>query len=124
MFSVAVVHHIMIAHSLPHEAFGPAQQLHGATYVVHAEFFSKLLTSASIVIDIGLASAALESVCKELNCQNLDTLPQFKSQITSTEFLAKYIHDRLLEEVKSHFSGRLKITLHESHVAYATYTED
>ena len=111
----------MIAHSLPSEAFGPAQKMHGATYVVDAEFQSKEVDKNNIVIDIGLAHEILKKTLSHLNYQNLDELPQFKGKLTTTEFLAKYIHDKISEEVTGKFIGNLKFTLGESHVAWASY---
>ena len=111
----------MIAHSFNHPGFGPAQKMHGATYVVDVSFFSKELNEMAVVIDIALAHEALEAVLASLNYQNLDELPQFKGQLTTTEFLAKYIHDVVKEKVMTEFSGSMKVTLGESHVAWASY---
>ncbi|WP_409286236.1 6-pyruvoyl trahydropterin synthase family protein [Pontibacter sp. G13] len=111
----------MIAHSLPSPTFGPAQQLHGATYVVDATFFSKELDQDNIVLDIGLAHEILKSVLDPLRYQNLDHLPQFEGKLTSTEFLAHYIHQQISAKVAETFSGSLKVTLGESHVAWAAY---
>ena len=121
MFTVKIRQHIMIAHSLKSPAFGPAQQLHGATYVVDAEFKSKKLDENNIVIDIDKATQVTKAVLSPLNYQNLDELPQFKGKLTTTEFLAHYIHQMIAKEVKAYFKGRLKITLGESHVAWAAY---
>ena len=121
MFTVKIRQHIMIAHSLKSPAFGPAQQLHGATYVVDAEFKSKKLDENNIVIDIDKATQVTKAVLSPLNYQNLDGLPQFKGKLTTTEFLAHYIHQMIAKEVKAYFKGRLKITLGESHVAWAAY---
>ncbi len=121
MYSVRVRKHIMIAHSLPHPAFGPAQRLHGATYVVDAEFFCERLNEQKVVIDIGMASELLEEVLAPLDYQNLDVLPQFAGQLTTTEFLAHYIYEQMRKRLGSIFSGRLRITLGESHVAWASY---
>ncbi len=123
MFSVSIRRHVMIAHSLPHPDFGPAQALHGATYVVDAEFFSPELNACNVVIDIGLADELLGKVLAPLAYQNLDEMPAFKGVLTTTEFLALYIHRRLSSMLckTQAFAGRLKITLHESHVAKASY---
>ncbi len=121
MYTVKIREHIMIAHSLPSEAFGPAQQLHGATYVVDAEFQTPDVDENNIVIDIGLATEVLKKVLTPLNYQNLDALPQFKDKLTTTEFLAKYVHDQIAAELKSQISANLKVTLGESHVAWASY---
>jgi len=124
MYSVRIRNHIMIAHSLKDKAFGPAQNMHGATYVVDAVFSSRELTKENIVIDIGLAHEVLKKVLKELDYQNLDELPQFKNKLTTTEFLARYIHDQLLEETRSLFTGVIEVILGESHVAWASYKGD
>jgi len=123
MYSVRIRRHIMIAHSLPSPAFGPAQRLHGATYVVDAEFFCKELDADNIVIDIALATDKLGEVLQPLEYQNLDELPQFAGQLTTTEFLCRYIQEQLSQAVGSAFTGSLKITLGESHVAWATYQQ-
>ncbi|MDN5202632.1 6-carboxytetrahydropterin synthase [Fulvivirgaceae bacterium BMA10] len=121
MYTVTIRDHIMIAHSLKNEAFGPAQKMHGATYVVDATFMSEQLNDANIVIDIALAHKVLKHVLSPLNYQNLDELPELKNELTTTEFLARYIHQKISEEVKVYFSGRLKVNLGESHVAWAGY---
>jgi len=121
MFFVTVRDHIMIAHSLRGKVFGPAQKLHGATYVVDAEFKSPELDPDNIVIDIGLATNVLKETLHPLNYQNLDDLPEFQNTVTTTEFLAQYIHGQIAGRVRAHFRGTLKITLLESHVAAAGY---
>ena len=121
MYSVSVRDHTMIAHSLPDPSFGPAANLHGATYVVDAEFRTGQLNSVSVVIDIGLAQECLRQVLKTLDFRNLDAEERFHGRITTTEFLAKYVHDELSRLVAHQFQGKLKITLHESHVAAASY---
>ncbi len=121
MFKVKIRDHIMIAHSLKSEAFGPAQQLHGATYVVDAEFGSAKLDENNIVIDIDIAHKVLKKVLEPLKYKNLDDLPRFKGKLTTTEFLAKYIHEEIEKETSGKFSGTLKVTLGESHVAWASY---
>jgi 6-pyruvoyltetrahydropterin/6-carboxytetrahydropterin synthase len=123
MYSVRIRKHMMIAHSLPSPAFGPAQNLHGATYVVDANFRTPELDENNIVIDIDLASRLLEKVLQPLNYQNLDDLPQFAGKLTTTEFLAAYIHGQLAKELVGSFSGDLEITLGESHVAWASYAK-
>jgi 6-pyruvoyl-tetrahydropterin synthase len=112
---------MMIAHSLRGEVFGPAQKMHGATYIVDAVFFSRCLDSDNIVIDIGIAHRALKDVLAPLNYKNLDELPEFRDQVTTTEFLAKYIHDELKDKTSSIFRGKIQVTLGESHVAWASY---
>lgn len=111
----------MIAHSLPDPAFGPAQQMHGATYVVDAEFQSQSLNQHAIVIDIGIAHEVLKKALAPLAYQNLDEIPEFKGKLTTTEFLAHHIHGTICGLVKDQFSGHLKVTLGESHVAWAAY---
>ena len=111
----------MIAHSLPHPFFGPAQNLHGATYVVDVTFKSEQLDEHNVVIDIGKAKSVTEEVLKPLSYQNLDELDIFKGQLTTTEFVAQYIHSQISEKVQSFFSGRIKIKLGETHDAWASY---
>ncbi|WP_375513552.1 6-pyruvoyl tetrahydropterin synthase family protein [uncultured Nostoc sp.] len=121
MFSVAVKDHIMIAHSFQGEIFGPAQKLHGATYIVTAEFKVAQLDKDGLVIDIGQAIAILKEVLEPLNYQNLDTLEQFKGVNTTTEHMAYYIHQQISKQVSSFFKGSLKVTLEESHIAWGSY---
>lgn len=121
MYSVRIREHVMIAHSLPREVFGPAQRMHGATYVVDAEFQCKEVNENNIVVDIGLATEVLRTVLLPLAYQNLDELPQFKDKLTTTEFLANYIHQQVAKAVAGFFTGKLKITLGESHVAWAGF---
>lgn len=127
MFSVTVRDHVMIAHSLPGEVFGPAQQLHGATYLVDATFRAPELDTDNIVIDIGLASRELAAVCSELTYRNLDDEPAFGGVVTSTEFLARAVADRLADRVLGlgvRGLAGLRVTLHESHVAWASYERE
>jgi len=121
MFTVKIRDHFMIAHSLPRKAFGPAQHMHGATYVVDAEFMSKDLDENSVVIDIGAASVLLKSILDPLNYQNLDEMHIFKGKLTTTEYLAYFIHQEIAKALASTFTGKLRITLGESHVAWASY---
>lgn len=121
MYSVTVRGHMMIAHSLPDPFFGPAQNMHGATYIVDATFYSPKLNEANVVIDIGLAHEHLNATLGQLNYQNLDELPEFANQLTTTEFLSKWIHAQLKDKLREAFSGRIKVTLGESHVAWASY---
>ncbi len=111
----------MIAHSLPHPGFGPAQNLHGATYVIDAEFFKEKLDEMNVVMDIGLAHQILNKVLQELNYQNLDNLGAFKNTLTTTEHIAYYIHQCMVQSLEGIFKGRLKVTLGESHEAWASY---
>ena len=122
MYKVGIKDHIMIAHSLKGDVFGPAQQMHGATYNVTAIFSSKTLTSDEIVIDIGRAHEVLKKVLQPLNYQNLDELNVFKGKVTTTEFIAKHIHDEVKKEIVNEFEGSIEIILDESHVAWASYS--
>ncbi|MEO6877553.1 MAG: 6-carboxytetrahydropterin synthase [Gemmatimonadaceae bacterium] len=124
MYTVTVRTHMMIAHSLPDPFFGPAAKMHGATYVVDLEFSSKTLNPQNVVIDIGAADEAARRVVGALNYQNLDELEIFKGKLTTTEFLAKHIHDAMRARLAGHFSGDLKVTLNESHVASAGYASE
>ena len=128
MFSVTVRDHMMIAHSLRGEAFGPAQRLHGATYVVDATFRRPALDPDNIVVDIGRATAELHAVLEELNYSNLDEEERFAGTNTSTEALAQVIADRLADRVYAGGLGEaarglagIAVTLHESHVAWASF---
>jgi 6-pyruvoyl-tetrahydropterin synthase len=121
MFSVTVRDHMMIAHSLRGEAFGPAQRLHGATYVVDATFRRATLDADGIVIDIGVAAGALRDVVGELSYRNLDDELDFAGMNTTTEELARVIADRLAGRVDGLGLDGLVVTLRESHVAWASY---
>jgi 6-pyruvoyl-tetrahydropterin synthase len=128
MYAVEVRDHIMMAHSLPGEVFGPAQALHGATYVVDVAFFRETLSSDGIVVDIGRAHEALKAALKPLNFANLDDLEQFKGVVTTTEFLCKHIFDQIAAAAHSGALGpgsqglqKIRVTLNESHVARAWY---
>ena len=128
MFSVTVRDHMMVAHSLRGQVFGPAQRLHGATYVVDATFRRAALDADGIVVDIGQAAEQLHQVVAELSYRNLDEEPAFAGLNTSTEALARVVADRLADRVKAGAMGDmareldgLVVTLHESHVAWASY---
>jgi len=128
LFTVEVRDHIMIAHSFSGAVFGPAQALHGATFVIDAAFIAETLDSNGIVIDIGRAHDALKAVAAALNYRNLDEAPEFKGSNTTTEFLTKHIFDQLAEQARAGALGRdgrelkaIRITLSESHVARAWY---
>jgi 6-pyruvoyltetrahydropterin/6-carboxytetrahydropterin synthase len=121
MYSLSVRDYIFIAHSLREDVFGPAQALHGTTYTVDAEFRKERLDEHNVVIDIGLATRILKEVLSQLNYKNLDEMKEFRSKTTTTEFLAKHIHDRIRIQIASFFKGSLKITLHESPVAWGSY---
>ena len=122
MFHVTIRDYVMIAHSLPAPAFGPAQQLHGATYVIDASFRRENLDQNQIVIDIALAHEVLKKVLAPLNYQNLDELPQFQGKLTTTEYLAFYVHQELGKALAGQFQGELEVRLGESHVAWAGYS--
>ncbi|NJC62957.1 6-carboxytetrahydropterin synthase [Planosporangium flavigriseum] len=128
MFSVTVRDHMMIAHSFRGEVFGPAQRLHGATYVVDAAFRRAELDADNLVVDIGLASQQLNDVLGQFTYRNLDDEAEFAGVNTSTEALAKVIADRLAERVHAGALGEgarglagIAVTLHESHIAWASY---
>jgi 6-pyruvoyl-tetrahydropterin synthase len=128
VFAVEVRDHIMIAHSFRGAVFGPAQALHGATFVVDAAFLADTLDGNGIVVDIGRAHEALKAVLKPLNYRNLDDLPEFKSKNTTTEFLTKHIFDELAKAARAGGLGRdgrelkaIRVTILESHVARACY---
>ena len=128
MFAVEVRDHIMIAHSFRGAVFGPAQALHGATFVIDAAFSAETLDDNGIVIDIGRAHEALKAVVAALNYRNLDDVPEFKGSNTTTEFLTKYVFERLAENARAGKLGRngrelkaIRVTLSESHVARAWY---
>ncbi len=128
MFAVEVRDHMMIAHSLPRPVFGPAQAMHGATFVVDAAFMTEDLDEDGLGVDIGLATTVLKETVAPLNYKNLDELDVFKGKITTTEVLAKHVFDQLRGRIQAGDLGsggarikRLKITLHESHVARAWY---
>ena len=131
MFVVEVRDHIMIAHSFRGAVFGPAQALHGATFVVDAAFMADALDGNGIVIDIGAAHEALKAALKPLNYKNLDDVPELKGANTTTEFLTKHIFDRLADAARAGSLGRdgrelkaIRVTLSESHVARAWYEAD
>ena len=128
MFSVTVRDHMLIAHSLRGETFGPAQALHGATYVIDATFRRADLDADGIVVDIGRAAEELRTVVSELSLRNLDDEPALAGMNTTTEALARLIADRIAERVHAGALGDtargldgLAVTLHESHIAWATY---
>lgn len=128
MFSVTVRDHVMIAHSFKGDVFGPAQRLHGATYVVDVEFRRRTLDADGIVIDIGRATDVLRQVLSEFNFRNLDEVPEFAGRNTTTEFLAHVIFQRLVAAAKRGDLGpggvaveQMRVTLHESHVASASF---
>ncbi|MEE3116458.1 MAG: 6-carboxytetrahydropterin synthase [Pseudomonadota bacterium] len=128
MFSLTVRDHMMIAHSFRGEVFGPAQQVHGATYLVDVTFERPELDADNLVVDIGLASSVLKEVLGEFNMQNLDALDSVQGQNTTTEFMAKVVFDRMAVAIgagrlgtSAKGIGSLKVTLSESHSALASF---
>lgn len=128
MYSVGVRDHVMIAHSFRGAVFGPAQKLHGATFVIDCEFRAEKLTPDNIVVDIGRACDRLRAVCGEISYQNLDELDMFAGTNTTTEFLARHVFDRMRAAAKAGDLGpgsegiaAIKVTLWESHVAWASF---
>jgi 6-pyruvoyl-tetrahydropterin synthase len=128
MYAVEVRDRIMIAHSLPDPFFGPAQSMHGATYVVDVAFFREELTRHNVVVDIGAAHQVLHETLKPLAYRNLDDLPEFKGKLTTTEFLCRYIFDAMAKAAREGALGedgkslaRIRVTLHETDLARAWY---
>lgn len=128
MFTVTVREHLMIAHSLRGEVFGPAQRLHGATYLVDATFQRAELDADNVVVDMGLAATELRGIIAGLSYRNLDEDPDFTGTNTTTEFLAKVIADRLAARIldgalgeSAHGLTGITVQLHESHIAWASY---
>ena len=128
MYYVTVRDHIMIAHSFKGDVFGPAQRMHGATYVVDVEFRRPGLDADGIVVDIGRAGDALKQVLADLNFRNLDEVPEFNGKNTTTEFIARVVFDRMVAAIRRGDLGpgagaveSLRVTLQESHVASAAY---
>jgi len=131
MYSICVRDHFMIAHSFDGDVFGPAQSLHGATYVVDVELRRPKLDENGVVVDIGLAGQALDSVLSKLNYRNLDEEPALTGRNTTTEFLARIVFDRLAERIRGGALGdgargliSMRVTLHESHIAWAAYENE
>lgn len=128
MYTVCVRDHFMIAHSFDGAVFGPAQKLHGATYVVDIEFRAPKLGTDGIVVDIGRAGGVLKDVLGELNFRNLDDVAELGGRNTTTEFMARVVYDRIAEKIAEGALGpggdnltSLRVVLHESHVAWAAY---
>jgi 6-pyruvoyltetrahydropterin/6-carboxytetrahydropterin synthase len=128
MYTVSVRGHMMVAHSFRGEVFGPAQRLHGATYIVDVEFRRSDLDADGIVVDIGRATEVLNAILSGLSYRNLNDEPAFKGRNTTTEFLARVVFDRMADAIKRGDLGgsavgieRLRVTLHESHVASAGF---
>ena len=129
MYSITVRNNILIAHSLPGEVFGPAQNMHGATYIVDAEFYAKKINKYNIIMDLGVVTEILSDVLKFYSYKNLDEVEEFKNIITSTEFLAKDIFDRICDKLQKDYIEdfnklhKIKIILTESNVAWASYEQ-
>lgn len=128
MYAVDVRDHVMLAHSLKGEVFGPAQRLHGATFVVDVAFFRETLSPYGIVVDIGRAHDVVKEALAPLNYANLDDLPQFQGVLTTTEFLCRHIFDKIAAAARQGALGpgsdglaRIRVTLKESHIARAWY---
>jgi len=128
MYAVEVRDRIMIAHSLPDPFFGPAQGLHGATFVVDVAFYREKLTPQNVVVDIGVALEVLKQTLTPLAYQNLDSLPQFKGKLTTTEFLCQHVFEAMVEAAKNGALGedgkglaKIKVTLHETDLARASF---
>ncbi|MGC3875238.1 6-pyruvoyl trahydropterin synthase family protein [Halomonas sp. GXIMD04776] len=128
MFSLTVRDHFMIAHSFNGDVFGPAQRQHGATYIVDVTFKRPTLDDDDLVIDIGLASTALGDILAEFNLRNLDEIAEFQGRNTTTEFMARVVFDRLAQAIDEGRLGpaatgltHMGVTLHESHIAWASY---
>ena len=128
MFSLTVRRHFMIAHSLPREAFGPAQALHGATFVAEVAFRRRTINDNAIVLDIGAAGTIIEEVLAGLNYRNLDEHPDFEGKLSTTEALAEYIAQSVAEKLKEDDDGGqlagIDVTLRENPDAWATYSLD
>ena len=130
MYSITVRNNILIAHSLPGEVFGPAQNMHGATYIVDAEFYAKDINKYNIIMDLGVVTEILSDVLKFYSYKNLDEVEEFKNIITSTEFLAKDIFDRICAKLQKNYIEdfnklhKIKIILTESNVAWASYEQE
>ncbi len=128
MYAICVRDHVMIAHSFRGELFGPAQKMHGATYVIDVEFRRPTLDVNGVVVDIGRAGTALRQILAAFEYSNLDEHPQFRGVNTTTEYLARHVFDRVSDAVRSGTLGpgsegivSMKVVLHESHVAWASY---
>src|SRR3954470_2450490 len=131
MYTVSVRSHMMIAHSFRGEVFGPAQRLHGATYVVDVELRCAELDPSGVVVDIGRAGEALRALLATINYRNLDDVPELAGKNTTTEFLSRFLWQRLADAARAGGFGpgsaqvsSIKVTLHESHVAWASYEQE
>lgn len=131
MYRLNVRDHFMIAHSFKGETFGPAQQMHGATYIVDLEMRRETLDDEGLIVDIGLASQALSAILSEFNFKNLDEIAEFTGKNTTTEFMAEILFGRVVKAINNGDIGQgakglssIKVTLHESHIAWASFEGD
>lgn len=124
MYFVKIRESMMIAHSLKHPFFGPAQNVHGATFVVDVTFKTTNLDEHHVVIDIGLAHKVVKDILSKLDYQNLDDLDIFKGKLTTTEFIARYVYNEVSLKVKSYFEGKISVSIKENPNAWAGFEEN
>jgi 6-pyruvoyl-tetrahydropterin synthase len=124
MYFVKIRESMMIAHSLKDPFFGPAQNVHGATFVVDVTFKTKTLNQYNVVIDIGVAHKVVKDILSKLDYQNFDDLDVFKGKLTTTEFIARYIYDEVSLSVKTYFDGKINVSIKENPNAWAGFDED
>ncbi|KIQ25427.1 hypothetical protein RT99_00450 [Flavobacterium sp. MEB061] len=124
MYFVKIRESMMIAHSLKDPFFGPAQNVHGATFVVDVTFKTKTINQHNVVIDIGVAHKVVKDILSKLDYQNFDDLDVFKGKLTTTEFIARYIYDEVSLSVKSYFEGKINVSIKENPNAWAGFDED
>ena len=123
MYSVTVRDSVLIAHSLKDPAFGPAQHLHGATFIVDLEFISDTINEQNVVIDIRKARQILSNALEPFAYQNLDEIDTLAGELTTAEFMARHIHDAALSSSQRHFDGSIRVRLGESHDVWVSYTQ-
>jgi 6-pyruvoyltetrahydropterin/6-carboxytetrahydropterin synthase len=124
MYFVKIRESMMIAHSLKDPFFGPAQNVHGATFVVDVTFKTKTINQHNVVLDIGVAHKVVKDILSKLDYQNFDDLDIFKGKLTTTEFIARYIYDEVNLSVKSYFEGKINVSIKENPNAWAGFDED
>lgn len=124
MYFVKIRESMMIAHSLKDPFFGPAQNVHGATFVVDVTFKTKTVNQYNVVIDIGVAHKVVKDILSKLDYQNFDDLDVFKGELTTTEFIARYIYDEVSLSVKPYFDGKINVSIKENPNAWAGFEED
>ena len=124
MYFVKIRESMMIAHSLKDPFFGPAQNVHGATFVVDVTFKTKTLNQYNVVIDIGVAHKVVKDILSKLDYQNFDDLDVFKGKLTTTEFIARYIYDEVSLSAKTYFDGKINVSINENPNAWAGFDED